>query len=65
MADDPIRPRGKLARPHSFGWLRRPELDSPGYPNIEVWEKPNGDIYRHDAAYGDLVFLVTPRQRTE
>lgn len=33
--------------PHSFGWLRRPELDRY-YPNKMAWEAPDGAIYLHD-----------------
>jgi hypothetical protein len=32
--------------PHSFGWLRRPELDRY-YPGKMAWEAPDGAIYLH------------------
>lgn len=31
----------KPDRPHSFGWLRRPDLDLPAG---EAWELPHGEI---------------------
>lgn len=31
----------KPDRPHSFGWLRRPDLD---LPQGEAWELPDGEI---------------------
>lgn len=65
MADKPITPSAKIVRPHSFGWLRRSDLESPGYPDIHVWEKPSGEIYNHNAKNGPLVFVSRPKQRTE
>lgn len=32
--------------PHTFGWLRRPEIDR-FYPDNHVWEAPDGTLYLH------------------
>jgi hypothetical protein len=34
----------KLVRPTQLAWLHRIELDRNG---IQVWEKPNGNLYLH------------------
>ncbi len=42
----------KTLFPHNLGWLRRPELDKA---NIQVWEKPSGELHAHDPRQGQLI----------
>lgn len=41
----------KVVAPTSLGWLRRPDLevasDNPFEPEDEMWEQPDGRIYRY------------------
>lgn len=40
-----------LLKPHQLGWLHRSELDDN---RTQVWEKPNGELYAHRIADGEL-----------
>lgn len=45
--------------PHTFGWLRRKDLDEAGN---EAWEQPNGQLHMHNKDRGPLT-LVRRRKR--
>jgi hypothetical protein len=69
-------PRIVVAKPHTFGWLRRSECDRiVGASYFEAWERPDGGNVRiprqeHDKPIEMLiavrkrgsVFVITPRQ---
>jgi hypothetical protein len=40
--------------PHTFGWLRRPELDR-FYAEKTVWEAPDGTLYLHGKGLPPLI----------
>lgn len=48
---DPLSVSIREVDPRSLGWLRRRELegssDNPFEPEPEVWERPDGKLYRH------------------
>jgi hypothetical protein len=50
----PISVRVISGPPHTFGWLRRPELDST-YPDNNVWEAPDGSLYLHKKGAAPLI----------
>jgi hypothetical protein len=50
----PLNVRVISGPPHTFGWLRRPELDRE-YPGTYVWEHPDGTLYLHKKGLKPLI----------
>ena len=48
--------RTKHMRPKTLAWLRRPELDGPGF---EVWEKPDGSLFAAQPGVEPVIVKVT------
>jgi len=47
----------KPASPESFGWLRRPELDTA---SAKVWERPDGQLQAFPRHATRLTLVVFP-----
>jgi hypothetical protein len=43
---------GHRLRASEAGWFHRPELDAP---NLQVWQRPDGQLHAHDPRDGPLV----------
>jgi hypothetical protein len=46
--------------PHTFGWIRRPELDTD---TGKAWERPDGKIWLHPRGAPDPLFFRMKRKR--
>lgn len=60
LRDDRVTPETKIVDPHQMGWLRRPELDDDRI-SIEVWEKPDGELYAHSKTQPKLRLQIWKR----